>query len=139
MSSITKVKSGYQARVRRKNYPTQVKNFQYRSDAKSWALATERAIATGTLAVAEGTLGKLLERYSSEITPTKRSSAIEALRIEKIKRSWDSEIPLKKLTATLCLTVALLFGCAGVCKSADPLNTLSAFSTCTYPQGHSLF
>ncbi len=32
MSSITKVKSGYQARVRLKNYPTQVKNFQYRSD-----------------------------------------------------------------------------------------------------------
>ena len=97
MSSITKVKSGYQARVRRKNYPTQVKNFQYRSDAKSWALATERAIATGTLAVAEGTLGKLLERYSSEITPTKRASAIEALRIEKIKRSWISEIPLTDL------------------------------------------
>ena len=55
MSSITKVKSGYQVRVRRKNYPTQVKNFQYRSDAKSWAEATERAIATGTLSVAEGT------------------------------------------------------------------------------------
>jgi len=59
MSSIMKVKSGYQARVRRKNYPTQVKNFRYRSDVKSWAEATERAIATGTLTVAEGTLGNL--------------------------------------------------------------------------------
>lgn len=26
---------------------------------------------------------------------------------------------MKKLTTTLCLTVALLFGCAGVCKSGD--------------------
>ena len=97
MSSITKVKSGYQVRVRRKNYPTQVKNFQYRSDAKSWAEATERAIATGTLSVAEGTLGNLLERYRSEVTPSKRSSDIEALRIEKLKRSWISEIPLVEL------------------------------------------
>ena len=97
MSSITKVKSGYQVRVRRKNYPTQVKNFQYRSDAKSWAEATERAIATGTLSVAEGTLGNLLERYRSEVTPSKRSSGIEALRIEKLKRSWISEIPLVEL------------------------------------------
>jgi|OM-RGC.v1.025171156 hypothetical protein len=29
---------------------------------------------------------------------------------------------MKKLTATLCLTVALLFGCAGVCKSATTLK-----------------
>ena len=56
MSSITKIKSGYQARVRRKNYPTQVKNFQYRSYAKSWAEATERAIATGTLTVAAASI-----------------------------------------------------------------------------------
>ena len=26
---------------------------------------------------------------------------------------------MKKLTATICLTIALLFGCAGTCKSAD--------------------
>jgi len=26
---------------------------------------------------------------------------------------------MKNLTATICLTVALLFGCTGVCKSAD--------------------
>ena len=97
MSSIMKIKSGYQARVRRKNYPTQVKNFRYRSDAKSWAETTERAIVTGTLTVAEGTLGNLLERYRSEVTPTKRSSSIEALRIEKINRSWISKIPLAEL------------------------------------------
>ena len=47
-----KIKSDYQARVRRKNYPTQVKNFRYRSDAKSWAETKERAIAAGALAVA---------------------------------------------------------------------------------------
>ena len=68
MPSITKIKRGYQARVRRRNYPTQVKNCRYRSDAKSWAFATERAIETGTLTVAEGTLGNLLERYKSVFT-----------------------------------------------------------------------
>ncbi len=31
---------------------------------------------------------------------------------------------MKKLTTTLCLTVALLFGCTGVCMSADPAKGL---------------
>ena len=31
---------------------------------------------------------------------------------------------MKKLTTSLCLTVALLFGCAGVCKSADNSTAL---------------
>ena len=33
---------------------------------------------------------------------------------------------MKKLTTTLCLTVALLFGCTGVCKSADFQKALTA-------------
>jgi hypothetical protein len=33
---------------------------------------------------------------------------------------------MRKLTATICLTVALLFGCTGVCKSADFQKGLTA-------------
>ncbi|MBB43803.1 MAG: integrase [Rhodospirillaceae bacterium] len=97
MSSIMKIKGGYQARVRRKNYPTKVKNFQYKSDAKKWAETTERAMATGQFSFAEGTLGELLKRYGKEITPNKRSFEIEILRIKKINRSWLGKIPLTDL------------------------------------------
>ena len=33
---------------------------------------------------------------------------------------------MKRLTTTICLTVALLFGCTGVCKSADFQKGLTA-------------
>ena len=39
---------------------------------------------------------------------------------------------MKRLTTALCLTVALLFGCAGVCKSADYQMGIDAFSKRNY-------
>ena len=97
MATITKIKGSYRARIRRKGYPTLSKYFQYRSDARTWAEMIERAIATGTLNIAEGTLGDLLKRYKSEITPKKRSAEIEFLRIDKINKSWISDVSLSDL------------------------------------------
>jgi TPR repeat protein len=39
---------------------------------------------------------------------------------------------MKNLTATLCLSVALLFGCTGVCKSADFQRGLTAHKSGDY-------
>ena len=39
---------------------------------------------------------------------------------------------MKKLTATICLTVALFFGCAGVCKSADFQKGSAAYQSGDY-------
>ena len=39
---------------------------------------------------------------------------------------------MKNLTATLCLSVALLFGCTGVCKSADFLKGFIAYQSGDY-------
>ena len=39
---------------------------------------------------------------------------------------------MKKLTATICLTVALLFGCAGMCKSADFQKGAAAYQNGDY-------
>ena len=39
---------------------------------------------------------------------------------------------MKNLTATLCLSVALLFGCTGVCKSADFQKGLTAAQSGDY-------
>ena len=39
---------------------------------------------------------------------------------------------MKNLTATLCLTIALLFGCAEVCKSADFQKEYAAYKSGDY-------
>ena len=39
---------------------------------------------------------------------------------------------MKQLTTTLCLTVALLFGCAGVCKSGDYQKGWNAYEKGDY-------
>ena len=39
---------------------------------------------------------------------------------------------MKRLTTTICLTVALLFGCTGVCKSADFQKGLTAYQSGDY-------
>jgi hypothetical protein len=39
---------------------------------------------------------------------------------------------MRNLTATLCLSVALLFGCTGVCKSADFQKGVTAFQSGDY-------
>ena len=39
---------------------------------------------------------------------------------------------MRNLTATLCLSVALLFGCTGVCKSADFQKGVTAYQSGDY-------
>ena len=39
---------------------------------------------------------------------------------------------MRNLTAVICLTVALLFGCTGVCKSADFQKGVTAFQSGDY-------
>ena len=39
---------------------------------------------------------------------------------------------MRNLTATLCLTIALLFGCAEVCKSADFQKGLTTYKSGDY-------
>jgi uncharacterized protein len=39
---------------------------------------------------------------------------------------------MKNLTATICLTISLLFGCTGVCKSADFQKGLTAYQSGDY-------
>jgi hypothetical protein len=39
---------------------------------------------------------------------------------------------MRNLTVTICLTIALLFGCTGVCKSADFQTGLTAYKSGDY-------
>ena len=75
---------GWQAKVRRKGYPTQTKVFRAKREAEVWARSIESEMDRGTFAPrgeAEKTsLGECFERYLAEVTPTKKVSTQEAER-----------------------------------------------------------
>jgi hypothetical protein len=101
MAAITKRKSGYQAEIRRKGYPTVSKMFDTRKDAEVWARLVESEMDRGCFVdrseADKTTLGELLIRYKKEITPQKKSAEVEAIRIDKFVR--DEKLCAYKVSA----------------------------------------
>ena len=70
----------WQAHVRRRGYPAQVRTCDTKAEAEAWAATIESEIARGIFvsrAEAESTtLGQALERYGREITPRKKPNTV---------------------------------------------------------------
>lgn len=86
MASI--VKRGtyqYQAIIRRKGYPTQIKTFETKRDAEAWARSIEAEMDTGRYISSkeadQTTLRDALSRYAEDFTAFKRSRKSEMRRI----------------------------------------------------------
>lgn len=106
MPTIRKRKHRWQAQVRIANKPPITKTFDRYQDAVSWSAETEkrlrRSLANDSgIRVAQTTLGDLIERYSREVTPAKRSASIEALRLGKMQRDPVAKMALSKLSPSL--------------------------------------
>ena len=100
MATIEKRYGNWRAKVRRSNI-THSKTFPKKSDAKTWATETERAIALGLPLSNHGaTLASVLQRYTREVTPLKRGASVELLRIRVILRHKITQTPLNHLTST---------------------------------------
>jgi integrase len=102
MATITKRGTGWFAQVRRKGYPAQHKTFRLKSDAQAWARKQEGVIDAGAswngaLSLKGMTLRAILDRYMAEVTPTKRSSDSEKLRLEKLQRDPLCDLDLASL------------------------------------------
>jgi integrase len=80
----------WQARVRRKGYPPQLKTFETRVEADAWARKVESGIDGGTFvsrAEAEATsLSEALDRYEREIVPGKKGDVQE----KSVIRMWKA-------------------------------------------------
>ena len=113
MGTITKRigKNGdvtYQAKCRRKDFPTVSKTFHDRKDAAAWIRATERGFDLGErpklpAAPANGlnTLADVLRRYRDTVCPEHRGGWIEVLKINEWLREHDSvKTPLSEVTAS---------------------------------------
>lgn len=93
MASITRRGDlQWQARVRRKGYPVQIKTFNTRAEAEAWARLIESEIDRGVFvsrAEAESTtLAEALDRYDREIAASKKGYVQEA----SLLRIWKSTV-----------------------------------------------
>lgn len=109
MGTITKRgELQWQAKVRRKGFPTQSKTFSYKEDAEKWVRAVERELETTGFVdrreAEKNTLGEVLRRYQREITPSKKSAAIESVKIDVILK--DSVLPKLKMSAVTTGAIA---------------------------------
>jgi integrase len=98
----------WQAKVRRKGYPSQSRTFSYKEDAAKWVRELERAADTGGVVdrreAEKNTLGAILRRYKTEVTPSKKSADIESVKINVILK--DATLPKLKMSAVTSSAVA---------------------------------
>ncbi|MGZ4960836.1 MAG: phage integrase [Methylomonas sp.] len=91
MATFRKLPSGsWQARVRRKGESLLTNTFKTKALAEQWARSVETQIDRGTYvdrSEAESTtLGELIDRYLSEVSPSKKCYAQEVRRLTFLKR-----------------------------------------------------
>lgn len=91
MATIRKLRGRWQAQVRRRGTKPRCKSFDTKTDAEKWARELEAQVdrfgaAPDTRILESTTLSELLERYKTEVSPTKRGAAQEIQRIDVLKR-----------------------------------------------------
>ena len=92
---------GWQARVRKKGYPLQVRTFDRKSHAQTWAkqleVEMERGVWQDRSESEQTTLTEALDRYGREVSSLKKSGRIELYRIGTIKADSIGKLPLAKI------------------------------------------
>ena len=101
MASFRKRGDKWQARVHRKDHSPMVKSFNTKAEAIKWARHTESQLDLGTLAprAAMPRLDLIVERYLSQVTPTKKGSKQELNRGRQIVRTALGLMRLDKITS----------------------------------------
>jgi integrase len=105
MATIRQRVSRWQCIIKRKGYPTQSKSFDLKKDAEKWARQQEHSIDTGLWVdrteAEKTTLEELLDRYVTEVTPSKRGRDIEVIRIGALKRTALARYAVSSITGKL--------------------------------------
>jgi len=101
MASFRKRGDKWQARVHRKDHSPSVKSFNTKAEAIKWARHTESQLDLGALApkAAMPRLDRIVERYLTEVTPTKKGAAQELNRGRQIARTTLGRIQIDKITS----------------------------------------
>ncbi|MDK9720697.1 MAG: site-specific integrase [Rhodospirillales bacterium] len=93
---------GWQAAVRKRGYPLQVRTFDSKKDAEDWAVVIEsemvRKVHVDRSKAERTTLQQAIEGYIKETAPTHKGGKEEALRLNKILRD-DPKLVVHSLAA----------------------------------------
>ncbi|WP_279483786.1 site-specific integrase [Aureimonas sp. SK2] len=105
MATIRKLRGRWQAQVRRRGMKPRAKSFDSKSEAERWARELETQVdrfgaAPDTKVLETTTLGDLMRRYQSEVTPKKRGYVQEGQRIDVLFRHELSHRTLIGLSAS---------------------------------------
>jgi integrase len=104
MPTIRKKGEGqWHVQIRKRGYPPQTKTFTREADARRWATIIESEMERGVFVsrtAAEATLVKeVIERYGSEILPTKRGQMPDKSRLKMLRETFG-DYRLASLTST---------------------------------------
>lgn len=102
MASIRRRGEKWQARVLRSGFPPESKSFANRQDAERWARSIESAMDKGSYvsrSEAESkTLKDILERYVTDVLPTKRGEIQDAIRLRAMCRTRLAKLSMAALS-----------------------------------------
>ncbi len=106
MASVLKVGDyQWEARVRRKGYPTIGKTFAYKEDAEDWGRDQETAMKKGTwkdprlhFDTEIVTLKDALRKYASEVSSEKKGEKQELVRLRKWEEHSIANLPIGQVT-----------------------------------------
>lgn len=100
MATFQKRGDSWRAIIRKKGV-TQSDTFPTKSAAQAWANQIEADIVSGKHgSVPNKTFGDLLQKYSEEVSPTKRGSRWEIVRIKMYLKDPIAKVPLRELNST---------------------------------------
>ena len=104
MATIEKRGQFWRVKIRRTGLPSQTRTFDNRTQAQQWARGVESEIDKGIVVdrrIAQRiSLAEVLERYRREVTPTKRGSADENLRLKAMAQRPFARIKMSALTSS---------------------------------------
>ncbi|OJA76080.1 integrase [Burkholderia ubonensis] len=99
MATISKRDNGWMCQVRKKGFPARSKKFDTKAEALEWGRIVEaemdRGLFVSTDEADRTTVADLLDRYTRDVSPTKRSGGSDKGRAEKLKK----QLGAYKLTA----------------------------------------
>ena len=102
MATYRKRNGKWQAIVRHKTIGTTSRSFHTKQAAIKWVISVEEQLEAGTFGTLRPThitLGELLERYASEVTPTKRGATTELRRLRRLIRDPFCSLRASQLTS----------------------------------------
>lgn len=95
-------RKSFQARIRRRGYPTLTRSFDSKAEAERWARTQEHEIDRGglpaTLEAERTTLANAIDDYRRYVTPKHKGAETEASRLRAMARCPMGSLPLAQLT-----------------------------------------